>query len=317
MTVVYVRYNDSRAPRYQLVTSVEEADGGRYSLKRAASGAAAGFRDSLLDKYRLLAVEDFPLKPLEPTADGDGVRFEYLSGESLDFPAGQAVRAGDGPGVKAVFATYRGLIDQMAVTGSPPGDNGFSEFFGDPGAAAGMKHLATGCLDLILENIYRDGDGYALIDYEWTFDFPLPRSLVLLRTVMNTYYKYHAYNINQLLPAGGLLADLGVDAADTGRLLKMEWNFQKAVNARVQPFAEFQALYDRVLYQPFEGEATIGHLREQAEQLAGIEVELEHARRQLIDRENEVASMRASKFWKLRESYVALRRLAGRVRRKS
>lgn len=320
MTVVYARFNDSRKAKYRLVTTVEEVDGDRFSFKRAASPEAGAFLLSLPEKYRLLAVDSFPLRPLEPVQCEDAVRFEYTEGDSLDSRVSRAVRAGDGGGVREVFLSYKKLIDHVPGGGPSGNSGGFARLFGDPAAAARMDHLATGCLDLILENIYEDGQaGFALIDYEWTFDFPLPRELVLLRTVMNTYFKYWANGINRLLPAGELLGLFGVAESERDALMRMEWSFQQAVNERVFPYPDFLSLYNRVLFEPYDTGATIGSLREKFnEQTAlseALEEELGHARRMLSDRDSEIASMRASKFWKLRELYVWMRRLPGRFRR--
>lgn len=297
MTITYIKYNDSRKPEYQLVTTIGERDGRRFALKQAASPAAEDFLASLFVKYQTLAVPGFPLKPLEPQVVEGGVRFAFLEGESLDYQAGEAVRAGDRESLLAVFRSYRGLVDRIPAAEEAAADGGFGSFFGAAETAAGMERLASGCLDLILENIYRDNGEYVLIDYEWTFDFPLPKALILLRTVMNTYYKYHAGGINQLLPVDHLYVELGIDPAAIETLMRMEWAFQNAVNDRVQPFADFEALYDRVLREPYDGGLSITGLRER---FTLAEAELSHTRQMLSDRDDEIASMRASKFWKLR-----------------
>ncbi|MHB8967570.1 MAG: hypothetical protein ACYC5A_11130 [Thermoleophilia bacterium] len=314
MTVAYIKYNDSRKPEYQLVTSIGERDGGRYSLKQAASAAAGDFLDSLFAKHESLAAPGFPLRPLEPQADEGGVRFAFLAGVSLDYQAGRAVAARDQEGLLAVFRAYGELIDRIPTVEAPTAEDGFSEFFGDADAAAGMEHLATGCLDLILENIYLLDGEYVLIDYEWTFDFPLPKALILLRTVMNTYYKYHAGGINLMLPVDDLYAGLGIDPAAVEALMRMEWSFQNAVNDRVQPYEDFTALYGRVLREPYDDSLTLTGFRDR---LAQVEAELGHARQMVHDRDDEIASMRASKFWKLRTLYGGLaRRLPVKVKRR-
>ncbi|RJQ45063.1 MAG: hypothetical protein C4534_05645 [Gaiellales bacterium] len=319
MTAVYAKYNDSRKPEYRLVTTVEEG-GGLFSLKRAATDAAAGFLDSLFEKHRLLVAAGFPLEPLEPGAHAGGVRFDYLEGGSLDGRAFAAVRAGDAGSLREVFREYGELVGRVPMAAGDAG-GGFEEFLGDgfSGATAGMGLLAVGCLDLILENIYEDGGGFRLIDYEWTFSFPLPRDLVLARTVMNTYYKYRAYGINRLLPAAELFGLLGVDGTGTEGLMRLEWGFQRAVNKQVQPFDGFRDLYEKVLFEPYEGGAPLAELRaafdEQAGRLARAEEELGHARRMLADRDAEIGSMRASKFWKMRELYLSVRGLPSRLRR--
>jgi len=319
VTVVYARYNDSRKPQYRLVTTVEE-DGGRYSLKRAATGSSSGFLDSLFGKHQLLTAQGFPLEPLEPRSHAGGVRFEYLEGDSLDRRVSAAVHAGDAGSLREVFEVYGELVGGAPLAAGGAGA-GFEEFLGEgfSGATGGMELLAVGCLDLILENIYADGDGFRLIDYEWTFPFPLPRDLVLARTVMNTCYKYHACSISRLLPAGELFGLLGVDATRINELMRLEWGFQQAVNERVQPFEDFRELYRKVLFEPHEGGAPLAEMRAaldgQAGRLALVEEELGHAQRMLADRDAEIRSMRASKFWRLRELYLSVRGLPGRLRR--
>lgn len=316
---IYVKFNPARREEYQLVTTIER-DGGRlYSFKKKGPPASVPFLESLERKYRLLADAGLPFTVAEPEVTKEGVRFDYLEAYSLDSRVARALAANDGDAVRQVFIDYRELIERIPSAPAAIDSAGFESFFGRQEEGARARCLSAGCLDLILENIYLVDGGYHLIDYEWTFEFPLPVELVLFRTVMNTYTRYHAYNINQLVPAEKLLAEFGIADEDTARLMRMEWSFQNAVNVAVTGYDEFLAFYDDVLYEEFRVAEPVSDLREmlreRSHRLELVEEELRHTSRMLRDREDEIASMKASKFWRAREAWEKARGLTRRRRR--
>jgi len=317
--ITYVRHNSSRTREYQLLTMVVDGEKGRYVVQRACCPEAVPFLLSLLDKHRQLLEAELPLETAPAEKDGDDVRFPYVEGRPLDSRVGDAVRTGDAEALRRVFQDYRGLLEGIPRSRPDPGADGYERFFGEAAGEWGGDCLQVGCLDLILENIFMVDDRYILLDYEWTFPFPLPAALIALRTIMNTYFKYQPYRINELVPVDRLLEDFGIGKEGLDDLMRMEWRFQQAVNQGSMEPGEFLDRQRGILfhrYRPYssirELEAELHDTRYRLERAA---MELGTARKVLRDREDEIESMRASRFWRAGELYHRLTGMLSRKRR--
>lgn len=301
--ISYVRYNPRRKKQYQVVTTVARENSRLYYHKKACHESGIPFLDSLQEKYEYLAGSDLPLRVLKPGQSKDGLRFDFIDAQSLDSILYENVKRTDRNGIRNVFLQYKSLVDRIPAKKMKPGGADFESWFGTPREESDRGHLAIGCYDLILENIFADAGDYTLIDYEWTFGFPIPRKLVLFRTVLYAFYKYRHYNINQLVSADELFSEFAIGDVDIESLLEFEWNFQNSVNDNFMDYDRFTAANHALLYEKQVTDSPIDNYRRMIEEFS---TELHHARIALKDKENTIAMMQASKFWKLRIFYVRM-----------
>lgn len=152
---------------------------------------------------------------------------EYLEGPSLADGALAALRRGDRAAFLKTMADFFGTVRSFATEEFRPTAE-FRATFGNVRLPAGLKSAPVSNIDLILPNvIVRDGRWH-VIDYEWTFDFPVPAGYVLYRT-LRYLYLYGDWIARQ---HGGLHRDLyrlaGIER-DFHRYKEMEWNFQNHV----------------------------------------------------------------------------------------
>lgn len=314
--IAYVRYNSYRKREYQVITTVVREEEGFRVVKRSNGPEARPFLLSLRDKYKYLCEADLPLGFAEPVLESDGISFQYLEGRPLDSLVCDAVRNGDAEAMRRIFRDYRDLIGQVPRGEMDTGNEDFKRFFGRIGDGGTNECLAVGCLDLILENIFVTGDGHRLIDYEWTFPFPLPVSLVCFRTLMNTYLKYQPYKINELLPVEVLLDDFGIGRDQMEALIRMEWHFQQAVNQEVMELDKYREHYQGILFHQYRRYRSISALQAELQRaehrIEAVDRELDSTRQTLLDRDNEISSIKASRVWRAGELYRRLVRLPGR-----
>ncbi len=317
--IAYIRHNSSRKKEFQLLTTMVREGDELHVMKRENWPESKPFLRSLVDKYEYLCEVGLPLGIVEPIPDGEHVRFQYLEGKPLDILVSDAVRNADAEAVRRVFQEYRSLIERIPRSEMNPIDDEFQRLFGRVEGESVHDCFTVGCLDLILENIFITEDGYQLLDYEWTFRFPLPTGLVYLRTVLNTYLKYQPYKINELLPADVLLEDFGIERDRLDTYITMEWHFQKAVNQGVMGLGEYLDRYRGILFHRYEPYSSIrsleAELREAEHRIENIRRQLDTTRKMLLDRDNEIAFMRASRFWRAGELYHRLVGLPARWRK--
>lgn len=63
----------------------------------------------------------------------------------------------------------------------------FKEVFGDVTLPDGLMAREYSNIDLIFENVIL-GDKYTIIDYEWSFGFPVPVEYIMFRSVFTFMY---------------------------------------------------------------------------------------------------------------------------------
>lgn len=205
---VYSKHSNERSDDYCIRTDIEiDSEGKRFAVKYPLTEAAKKHVLKMLDFYewQKQEYEGTKLKPNRCRAkEGvpDAVEFEYLTGNTLetelDLLFGQEMD-------EAAIAVIREFVD---IVSNLPGQTDFEmtekfrEFFGDADLPEGLQSLKVTNLDLIFSNIIIN-NGWNVIDYEWTFDFPIPLHFLIYRALF--YYfrgerehleeKYHFYEM--------------------------------------------------------------------------------------------------------------------------
>ena len=104
----------------------------------------------------------------------------------------------------------------------------FREVFGEFGAdaaALGLRCAPATNIDLICGNILMEGEGGTAIDYEWSFDFPIPLNYLLYRNIF--YFRDHAGR--EYLGNFDFHKELGITPEEIRAYDKMEEHLQKYV----------------------------------------------------------------------------------------
>ena len=93
---LFVKYNRTRKPEYQIRTSIVEEDGVRYVEKAALCLEGQLHIHSFQKKYELLTGQNPHVQVLKPEfPQGDAfVRFPFLKGQSLAERMGSQIREG-------------------------------------------------------------------------------------------------------------------------------------------------------------------------------------------------------------------------------
>ena len=209
---LYVRYNRSRLPQYQIRTEILEERGMRLVQKAALSKEANEHILSFEWKYALLAHqleqagrELAILKPsIRRLPDGCfAAQFPFLQGRTLSAELGDMISLGKAPVGK--------LKDVLEVLMGP-----------------GIETCHN--LDLVLENVMLLPDGtLCLLDYEWVFEEPLNRNFVKYRILRYWYeaYREALYTYDDL-PA--FLAEFGIHGEILQDCEAREESFQSFVH---------------------------------------------------------------------------------------
>lgn len=87
-------------------------------------------------------------------------------------------------------------------------------------------------IDMIFSNAIESGDGYELIDYEWTFDFPIPVKYLVYRCL---YYYILGNSKRDELIGENLYERFGISESEREQFASMEKHFQQHILGDYMP----------------------------------------------------------------------------------
>ncbi|MBQ6834994.1 MAG: glycosyl transferase family 2, partial [Lachnospiraceae bacterium] len=235
--IEFVKYNRTRAEKFQLKTAIVRENGTLSVEKTALAEAGIAHIRSFEDKFEKIKDLNPAVKFLKPEFlhGGKTVKFEYLKGETIGDVLGEQIQMGEVP--------YEALEEAMALVfpedfaGAADGDvqakdekfipgAAFKAVFGDVPEMSD-RIVAVSNVDGLFENLMvSDGTVYG-IDYEWVFDFPIPAKFLHFR---NLLYFYRRYENVLKCDQEEIFEHFGINAELQDIFMQMETAFQAYVH---------------------------------------------------------------------------------------
>lgn len=190
--VLYAKLNMDRHREFAICTTIECARGQMEAVKKPLTEEA---QEHIERMARTLRQESGAAKGqagafclLPGRQDQEGIHYPWMAGKSLGYQAEQAILKKDASAVKRMVSHVFEQLIEPAIIQADYGTAEFCRVFGE----ARLVQERTDCLcpanvDLILDNIFPDGEQNYIIDGEWIFDFPIPSSFVIWRTINELY----------------------------------------------------------------------------------------------------------------------------------
>ena len=220
--ILYAKFSNERSPEYAIRTMIAEENGVRTVLKTAASEASLTHVQSFEKHYETLSelFRKAGFVPNRVVLRGDTAVFEYIGGKLFE---STLLAFADKP--TAFEHMWKSFFDRIDLTADTVFEmtDAFSGVFGDAQELAGEKASSCADIDLIPSNILEEGGAFHVIDYEWTFDFPVPVDYIKWRAVVYFSQKLpeHAAVTEEML-----LKMIPADGKKQRLFRKMEERFQ-------------------------------------------------------------------------------------------
>ena len=241
--ILYTKYSNERSRQFALRTDIVSSAGERYVEKTAFYPEGFGHVESLREKEKLLAAVcqktgwscNACLKKEEDATPG-GVRLEYLEGSTLEEQLDTLLLQDETEEAKKLLIQFLMALQashqdrEFAVTDE------FVRVFGEiPGLCGSLSGEVTD-VDLLCQNLMTKKDGrQVVLDYEWTFSFPIPCHFLLYRVI---HYYLDTNPIRTKLSSAEFYEMFGISEDERGIYEKMEGSFQRYMAGGMTPMRE-------------------------------------------------------------------------------
>ena len=238
----YVKFSNERDPRFALRTEICQKKGQKYVQKLPADGRAAEHIRNIGNTARELTAlygrEGLELNACTPGKDR--VTLEYLNGVTLEEHLDSLLMEDKLDELEATFFMYIDKIRNIHSKETFHKTPEFTEIFGDAPLTGAYRCSGMSNIDLVPANILIDGEKVSVIDYEWTFRFPVPADFIIYRAI---HYYLESDGKRRVLKDRDFYSKAGISPEDMETYGQMELCFQKYIEGKHIPLL---AMYEDV-----------------------------------------------------------------------
>lgn len=191
--IIYAKLSRDRAEQFAIATVIEQVGEEKRAVKYPLSGKAVRHLETICSNSR--SKEEGEIRNLPGVMAGKGVAFPFLTGENLGHLTGRYIRK---KRVDKVRELVRMVYDTCLAKEEKPANyhtEAFTEIFGPEKLGEKLPCVCPANIDLILDNIFPAEEGFRLIDCEWVFDFTIPSSFIIWRTINEIYASYPKFGM--------------------------------------------------------------------------------------------------------------------------
>lgn len=150
--------------------------------------------------------------------------YPYLTGHSLGYEAGAAIQSRQPEKVRGLVRQVYDFCMAGETENREESSKDFAAVFGKP-AEKRYTCVCPANIDLILDNIFRDGDDMYIIDGEWIFSFPVPVKFIIWRTINDIYT--NAPWFEEQLSKSEFLKEYDISEEDAAQFWQWATHFEK------------------------------------------------------------------------------------------
>ncbi len=233
--LLFTKYSNERGRSYAIRTDIIRKEKSvRIARKSACFPEGEAHVSSLLRWQKELgAVYQNSRITLNRCWKGEyGVEMEYLTGETLEEHLDRLSLEGKHDQALQEFLDYLKTVEEAGSQKTFVITPQFTEVFGERILPLQLLCSDVTDIDMVAGNAILDGDSYIHMDYEWTFDFPIPVRYVLYRIIQNYLYG----NVQRTaMEREWLYKRIGLTDLEIDQYTKMEESFQEYIRQHTTP----------------------------------------------------------------------------------
>lgn len=277
---IFVKYSNERDDRFKIKTVIsQDNNGNRYVEKHALTKAAQKHIEQIAEYGKQLnhCAKDTKFRFNQCVAANGILDCAYIKGEPLSAILNQKVLSGDHAGAMELVLDYCSELYKMATEPFSMTEE-FRAVFGNSEFDGAHKSCLVTDIDMIFSNVIVSGNDWNILDYEWTYNFPIPVKFVVFRAMLAAGETVGAFLRNHL-------QQLGISEDEFQKFMEMESRFQLYVKGEEIQLHDFQNMQKKAgLASALEVEALTQALKQKQE----VEREMELLTSQLTQKQEEL-----------------------------
>ncbi len=237
--VLYSKFSNERSRTFAVRTNIMKAADGTVSVHKIADGPQGiefieKIKEHAQSLKALFSDTGICVNELQTSRVGEAV-FAYIDGAvTLEQ---QLYELWNGGNKEAAAEQMNHYLEKIRALATVPFEKteAFTEVFGDIDVPGNVMSMPVTDLDLVTENVLLCGKQRHLIDFEWTFDFPIPVEFVCYRI---WHYFIQRNVTKQPEEIAALMEEVGFDMAAQRLYERLEKAFQQYVTGSHVPIRE-------------------------------------------------------------------------------
>lgn len=234
--VIYTKFSNERCRSFAIRTDIVEEEDERFVIKRPMYPEGEAHVKQLLVWNEQLSrcYERIPFGVNACRLFEDGVRLEYVEGQTLEERLDALLENGCCAQAEEVLTAYLKQIEKIYSDAPFQITEKFQEVFGEQSLPEGLLCGKVTNIDMVCENLVLT-EIPTVLDYEWTFDFPIPCHYVLYRVI---HYYAGTHTLRQALCGENLYELFGISEEEQRVYGEMERRFQAWITKDHVPMRE-------------------------------------------------------------------------------
>ncbi len=192
--ILYTKYSNDRRPELAIRTIILKDENGQRKVRKTADNMEAHAHIKAMAENgnsleKICAGSAFCVNR-HKLISSDTIEFEYLSGWTLEEEMNENLK--DPKALKDKLSEYLKAIEALSDVEFKTTE-AFENVFGKNLSFKNKAAISVANIDMVLSNIIIN-NGWQMIDYEWTFKFPVPVSFIIWR-VLHYYFSFKGEDI--------------------------------------------------------------------------------------------------------------------------
>ncbi|GEP63897.1 hypothetical protein CBE01nite_16650 [Clostridium beijerinckii] len=227
-TIIYSKYSNERDDKFKIRTDIiKDINEKLFVQKVALTTEAQNHINDMYENYNLLSktYKGSNICMNKCIVMENGLKFEYIQGKTLEEELDKLLYEKNYTKLFEKIKNYIDAIEPGKVKRNFEITEEFAKVFGKAKLPSYLKSAEITDVDLIFGNVII-GEKWNVIDYEWTFNFPIPLNFILYRALSG--YIFNSNQKNELMNLG-LYKLLGITDEEIYAYGEMEKCFEKYV----------------------------------------------------------------------------------------
>lgn len=241
MKTIFVKYSNERSEQFAIRTSICAEDSKKKVVKVPCSEKAEIHVKNIYRWFQELGkIYDVQeLRINQCRLQEKGVEMEFLEGQTLEEILDRYIEQKEYDKLETCLDQYISILTDAAQEIFYATEE-FKKVFGVVPFFDNLRTAHVTDIDMVLNNIIAC-DGWTLIDYEWTFDFPVPVEYVVYR-VLHYYFETTGAR-NAVLREKNIYERYGMTKEKRAVYAEMEKHFQQYI---IQGYEPLRMMYPKL-----------------------------------------------------------------------